>query len=394
MLHLSVFKKRGRWAVRIDLDREKNGPRHRKSYGTYRTKAEAKAKEREVLNSRARGLDLSAQSTTVEEMVERYIQNCEIRCVGMKTIERYRELLRLQVNPHIGSLTLEKLRKAHVAEFIATLTRRGNTRTGAGLAPKTIKNTLSLLATSLEWAVEMEVIQYNPASRVRSPKVPKRTAKAIDEAEACRLLEYAEAEGSLWGRLFTISLTVGARRGEVAALKWSDIDWTAGTVTICRALSKTVTAGVLVKPTKTGNVRAVKLSPMALRALQSQHAIQTAEKLKNRDYQDASWVFANPLGETLNPVSISNAFKRIATAAEISTTRLHDLRHTFASWLIADGENIETVKDALGHSTSYTTLTTYAHAVKRATAAAVESIDARLSGRHGHLMATAATLAS
>ena len=385
---MSVYKKNGRWAVRIDLDRDANGPRRRKSYGSFRTKAEAKNKEREVLASRARGLDLSAQSTTVEQLVERYIENCQTRGVSLKTIERYREMLGLQIKPFIGSTTLEKLRRAQVAEFVATLAKRGNSRNGEGLAPKTIKNVLSLLATSLEWAVEMEVILHNPASHVRSPKVPKRTAKAIDDTEARKLLEAAEAEGSLWGRLFTISLTVGARRGEVAALKWNDIDWNASTVTICRALSKTVAVGVLVKETKTGNVRTVKLSPMALRALEAQRAAQAAEKLKCEYYQGEGWIFATPLGGTLNPASISNAFKRIAKAAGNSTTRLHDLRHTFASWLIADGENIETVKDALGHSTSYTTLTTYAHAVKKATAAAVESIDARLSGRHGHQMAT------
>lgn len=385
---MSVYKKNDRWAVRIDLERDGNGPRRRKSYGTFRTKAEAKAKEREVLSGRARGLDLGAQSATVEQLVERYIENCEVRGVGLKTVERYGEMLRLQIKPFIGSATLEKLRKANVAEFVTTLAKRGNSRSGEGLAPKTIKNTLSLLATSLEWAVEMGVILHNPASRVRSPKILKRPAKAIDDTEAQKLLETAEAEGSLWGRLFTISLTVGARRGEVAALKWSDIDWNASTVTICRALSKTVAAGVLVKETKTGNIRTVKLSPMAVRALQAQRAAQAAEKLKGKYYQEQGWIFASPLGGVLNPVSISNAFTRIAKVAGISTTRLHDLRHTFASWLIADGENIETVKDALGHSTSYTTLTTYAHAVKKATAAAVESIDARLSGRRGHQMAT------
>ena len=388
---MSVFKKRGRWAVRIDLDRGANGPRRRKSYGTFRTRAEAKAKEREVLNSRARGLDLSAQSTTVQQIIERYVEDCETRGVGLKTIERYKELLRLQIKPYLGSLTLEKLRKAHIVDFVSTLAKRGNTRTKCGLAPKTIKNTISLLSSSLEWAVEMEIIENNPASRIRSPKIPKCTAKAIDALEARNLLKAAEAEGSLWCRLFTISLTVGARRGEVAALKWSDVDWSAGSVTISRALSKTITAGVLVKSTKTGNVRTVKLSAMALRALHAQRAAQAAEKLRTEYYEDDAWIFATPLGQNLNPISISNAFKRIATEAKISTTRLHDLRHTFASWLIADGENIETVKDALGHSTSYTTLTTYSHCVKKATSASVESIDARLSGPHGHQMATAAT---
>ena len=222
---------------------------------------------------------------------------------------------------------------------------------------------------------------------MRLPKIGKRTAKAIDAEEAQRLLQAAEAEGYLWGRLFTVSLTVGARRGEVAALKMDDVDWNAGTVTISRALSKTVTAGVIVKPTKTGNVRTVKLSPMALAAVRAQRAAVAAEKLKRGTTRTMAGSLPDRWGATLNPASITNAFKRIAVAARISTTRLHDLRHTFASWLLASGENVETVRDALGHSTSYTTLTVYGHAIKKATQAAVESIDRKLQDQ-GHQMAT------
>lgn len=377
---MAVYKRGDKWAVRVS--KHVGGKRIRKSGGLFTRKKDADAKEREMLQQLGVGIDITQQTMTIAQLIERYITNCEARNIGTKSIERYRELAANQINPYIGTVTLEDLRKSHVVHLIEKLATCGNVRTKKALAPKSIKHAISLLRTALDWAVDMEIIVRNVAHHARLPKVKRREAKAIDGDEARRLLASAASERGPWGRLFTVALTIGARRGEVAALKWSDVDFEGGTVTIRRALSQTRTKGTFLKETKTDQERTVKLSPAAVSALKAQRVTQAKERLRHaQDYQRNDFVFANPLGETLHPNAISNAFHRIATAAGLSTTRLHDLRHTFASWLLESGENIETVRDALGHSTSYTTLTVYGHVMKKAQAASVAVIDERLEAQ-------------
>lgn len=162
-----------------------------------------------------------------------------------------------------------------------------------------------------------------------------------------------------------LDYSTAARRGELLALRWSNIDSNNNTVTISASLSQTKD-GVSLKGTKIDRTRTVPLSRLALEALTRQRAMQAADKLRvGQLYCDAGFVFADELGACVSPMAATNAYARISRKARISSTRLHVLRHTAATTMLLAGVDVATTAGVLGHSTPTTTLGIYATRSRR-----------------------------
>jgi integrase len=175
----------------------------------------------------------------------------------------------------------------------------------------------------------------------------------------------------------SLALATGARRGELCALSRHDVDFEAQTVTIARSLSQTKNR-VELKGTKTGSIRRLALSRLAIDALRRQRAAQAQDKLRARgEYLEDGAVFATPVGGRVTPMAATKAFVRLAKAALISTTRLHDTRHTAATHLIVGGTDVRTAAGVLGHATANVTLSIYGHLVADAQRAAINGLGAR-----------------
>jgi integrase len=184
---VSVYKKpSGRWAVRVDLPRDADGIRKQRNLGTFRTRKEAEAVEREALQSLDRGIDLSPRIVTVAEVMRRFLEDREHRC-GAKTLERYREISRLYIEPHLGALTLARLRPAHISEWLTALRQRGGKK-ASPLSPKSVRHAHALLKSSVSWAVSMQLATTNPAAIVKSPPVSGSEVRALTPEEAQAIL--------------------------------------------------------------------------------------------------------------------------------------------------------------------------------------------------------------
>ena len=145
-------------------------------------------------------------------------------------------------------------------------------------------------------------------------------------------------------------------------------------MTIRRSLSQTK-ARVVLKGTKSGKSRTLPLSRHAIDALRRQRATQAADRLRaGGAYSDDGAIFTDELGTRVTPKAATNAFARMAEKAQISTTGLHDLRHTAATSLLVNGADVRTTAGVLGHSTPTVTLTTYAHLVADAQRDAVDRL--------------------
>lgn len=132
-------------------------------------------------------------------------------------------------------------------------------------------------------------------------------------------------------RSLVLALCTGARRGELCALRWTSVDLDNAAMTIAQCVVRT-NARFEFKGTKTGRVRTVPLNGLAVATLRAHRARQNEERLRMGElYANAGLVFANELGQPWNPDSITNAFVRLARATGISTTRLHDVRHSAAT---------------------------------------------------------------
>lgn len=369
---MSVYKiKSGNWRVVVDVDRDANGTRGRRSLGTFGTRKEAERAEREALSSRDRGIDLAPMTVTIRQLAERYLADREALGRGEKTIEEYRRIVTLYVLPHLGEKIVAKLKPAHVAEWVANLRRAGGQEARA-LSPKTVRHAFALLNAIIRWAVRMQLAGRNVCEAVTAPSASPSEAKALTSDEVRRLL--TEARDSRWSAFVTLALTTGARRGELCGLSWGDVDLESGVVTIRRSLSQTK-ARVVLKGTKSGKSRALPLSRHAVEALRRQRATQAADRLRaGSAYLDEGALFTDELGRRLTPKAATNAFARVAGKAKISTTRLHDLRHTAATTLLVGGADVRTTAGVLGHSTPNVTLATYAHLVADAQRDAIDRL--------------------
>jgi integrase len=188
-----------------------------------------------------------------------------------------------------------------------------------------------------------------------------------------------------------LALACGARRGELLALRWTDVDFDAATIAIRASISQT-RAGFFEKPTKTDHIRTVALSSHGVEALRRQRSAQAQERLASGGSSTLAMSFNVPWAALSDRVA---QVKRSAVArkAGISTERLHALRHTAASWLIASGVDVHTNASVLGHSSGNVTLGIYSHLAAGMQQSAVANIDARLDtgtagNSDGHRTAT------
>jgi integrase len=375
---MSVYKRTsGRWAVLIDLDASATGKRRRRSVGTFATRKDAERAEREALTARDRGIDLSPSTITVAQLLSRFLRDRQALGRGAKTLEEYGRLAELYIVPHVGSTLVSKLRPAHVSEWVSTILEHGG-RGGGPIAAKTARHALSLLSSALRWGLRLDLVGRNVCESVSAPSAVRSEAKALTSDEVGALT--VTARGSRWEHFVTLALRLGARRGELLALHWSDVDLTKRVVIVRGSMSQ-IKGSTVLKSTKSGRIRALPLSAGAVDALRKQRVLQREDRLRAGAVylaDPADPVFTDEIGQRLSPKAATNAYARLAKRAGISTTRLHDLRHTAATNLIAGGIDVRTAASLLGHANASVTLSVYSHVVDGAERAAIDVLSERL----------------
>ncbi len=292
---MSIYRRRsGRYQVLIDLEASAQGLRRRKATGTYRTRKEAEAAERKALEARDRGIDLSPKTVIVSELLDRYLADREALDRGAKTLQEYRGCADRLIRPHLGGIALAKLRPTRIAEWVATLLKRGGkaSRDAYGklverpLSAKSICHAFTLLNGAMRFALRMELVGRIPCDAATRPSVKRSDAKALSPDEVTRLLD--AARGTRWASFIALALSTGGRRGELCGLSWDDYDAEGGALTIRRSLSETLD-GIALKATKTGATRTLPLSRVANGALRSQRALQARTPRKRGFLRRRRW---------------------------------------------------------------------------------------------------------
>jgi integrase len=358
----------------------------RKSLGVFGTKREAESAVNEAVLNAERGIDLAPSRVTVGELLDRYLADRESLGRGAKTMDEYRRFNALYIEPRLGSFAVAKLRPGHVSEWIATLLKEGglvlkDAEKGRVLSPKTVRHAFALLSGALSWGTRVQLVARNVCELVSAPSVRPSEAKALSSDEITRLLFVSRR--SRWGGFVTLALTLGARRGELCGLNWEHVDLEVGRLTIRQSICQ-IKGSVTVKGTKSGRSRVLPLSRMAIEALNAQKALQAEDRMRVGGlYRDEGALFTDELGHRLTPRAATNAFARLAVKAGISTTRLHDTRHTAATAMLSNGVDPTTAAAILGHSSPTVTLQIYSHLVPGAQRGALDRL-----GEHIEALAT------
>jgi integrase len=344
-----------------------DGPKRKYVYG--RKYKDVERKLAEAMGDAAKGIYFDDENQTVAQYMERWLEGSAKGDLGHRAYHNYRLQIRRHINPALGRLKLSKLTAAHIQSLYAAKLRDG-------LKPSSVRYIHAVLHRALEQAVRFNLIPFNPAARVDPPKVRQEEITPLDAKQARTFL--AAARGDRFEALYVLSLTVGLRMGEALGLRWSDIDFEAKTLRVNRQLQRVRDGGGLVfgEP-KNASRRTVDLPQKAVEALRSHRKRQVEEQLRaGSNWQDYEIVFASGKGTPLDAQNIVNRFfKPLLRRAGLPNIRWHDLRHTYATLLLARETHPTYVQKSLGHASVQLTLDRYSHwmpSMGRATASAMD----------------------
>jgi integrase len=293
------------------------------------------------------------------------------------THEQYRQHVKLYLAPLLGHHRLSKLAPQHVRAFLKR-------KLEDGLSPRTVQLSLVILRRSLGQAVKDGLTGRNVAKLVDGPRVRHFEGQTLSPEDARALLD--AAKGERFEALYTAALAVGLRMGEALGLRWQDVNLDRRSLTVNRILER-IGRGhgstlQLVEPKTSRSRRTVNLSEAAVRALRAHKVRQLEERLAaGLRWQDSGLVFPNSLGKPLDPHELHNGFKALLTKAGLPNIRFHDLRHSAASLMLAQGIPLRSIQDILGHSSIALTANLYAHVGEQLRREAADAMDAVLAGR-------------
>jgi len=307
--------------------------------------------------------------------------------IRQSTLENYRGYFKNHLLPAFEDRQLDSLTTKNIQGFKAKLLNSGKKVKvdgeiiEEGLSPQTAKHVIRLLRQMFDHACDWGYLRSNPAAKVKNPKIPRREQDAYSPEEVRRFLEKLPEK---WYALFLCSIVGGLRIGEVIAMKWQNVDWERGQYFVKESWSRPQGGrpGHFSTPKTESSVAPVDLTPSCLDALRAHRKRQSEEKLKaGEKYQDQDLVFATAKGMPLGDGNLTRrVFNPALTEAKLRRIRVHDLRHTCASLLIAQNESPKYIQKQMRHSSVQVTFDTYGHLFPDTNRKASKRLDSTIFG--------------
>ena len=356
----------GRWEGRYVAGHTEEGKPIRKSV-LGKTQAEVKEKLKAALEEAGRVDVARADEYTVGAWAMNWYNLYAKPNIRESTQRSYEGFLNLRVIPVLGNIPLKKL-KARDIQKLYNDTRdhgritKGKTVKNPGLSASYVQRLHALLHNCLERAVKERLILRNPCDDCIPPKIQKHEMQILPQEDIRAYLREAERRGVL--AMFFLELCTGLRKGELAALRWEDLDVERRTLRVDKQAVAVRGGGVKVTRPKTEtSVRTLSVSKEVIRLLEEEHA----------KHPDNPYMFPSPVtGGMYYPDTVNSLHEKILKGAGLKHIRLHDMRHTAATMMLQNGVDIKTVSGMLGHYDAGFTLRTYTHTTNRQQAEAAD----------------------
>ena len=386
----SNIRRRGKsWVVYYRRD----GQQHWRS---FKTRDEAELELARAMVRKAQDQpEPTARRITLAEHAAEWLGKKRGR-VGEQTYVNYASVLNVHILPSLGHLELRRVTRKALDDFVtdwaaggpmfkdrvrlaqarerarATEERREPRPIRLGKSPKTIGNAVVVLSSLFKEAVNWNRIAASPAAgleRPRDDRAPEDRMHPLDPAGLRALVD--AADGQLARALLVTAAMTGMRRGELAGLRWRDVDYTNRRVWVRRSIGL---GGTVKEPKTKRSVRAIALPKMVADELELHWKASTF-----RDSGD--YVFASSTGTPLDGRNIvRELFEPALRKAKLPRVRFHDLRHSYASLLIAQGTHIKVISDQLGHASVQTTIDRYGHLFENAYADVTAELETAWKG--------------
>jgi integrase len=336
-----IAKRRGRYVIDFY---DNQGKRRWKTLPKDARKKDANKALREIEDLLEKGIYLpDKRIPTFKTLGADWLQQKKPN-IRESTWEMYERHLKLHFG-EIDNLKINRITIATVEKFISKRQRDS-------MNINTLRKLIVTFNQVLNYAVRRRLIDYNPVRDAERPK-----GLGIEEKEIVSVLTPYEIKAFLnevkehkYRVLFMLAIMSGVRRGELLGLKWDAVDWKNNQIRIKR----TFNSGKWYQPKTKASNRSIDIGPSMMMELRKWKLVCPVSKL--------NLVFPNEQGEPIEPTYLRREhFYPALKAAGAKQIRFHDLRHTYASILIKQGENLKYIQSQLGHANPSVTLNTYSH---------------------------------
>lgn len=308
----------------------------------------------------------AAKILTLRQYGERVFMPSKAVTMSENSRSNYQGYLDKKIYPALGDLKLPEITPAQITALLLDIQAEGK-------AHSTVIKLYTILHSFFKMAYLGDVIDRNPMDKVERPKPRKSEATAEEHqsytpAEVQRLFQALEDEPLKWRALVHLLIDTGIRRGECCALRWQDVDFATGSITVSGNLCYTVAKGVYLDTPKNGRARTVYAGAATLALLRQLRGQQARKAI-------SAYIFTQETSpEPMHPQSPTRYLKKLSERYGIPDLHPHKLRHTFASIAITNGADVASVSEALGHSDKAVTLRMYTHASEESISQAAQIV--------------------
>lgn len=350
-----ITKRGSGYSIVIDIGNDpQTGKRQQKRFSGYKSKKIAENAIATIIHQLEQGTFILPTSTTLREFLEYWLNQRKTK-LSPTTVNSYEVVINNHLIPSLGNIKLTDLRPLTINEYYNTKLET--------LSGRTVLHHHRMLRKALQDAVNWQVIKNNPCDSVESPKAKKYRADVYDKEDIKKLI--TALSGHELEAHVSLALFLGLRRGELLALKWSDINYKDSTITIQSNLVVANSNLVLKEPKTEDSMRTIVLTHEILEILRKYKISQKEQKLRfGKHYKDDDFIFTKEDGELINPGSFSHTFSDFLKKSNLRHIRLHDLRHTNATLMLMSNIPAKVASARLGHSNVSTTLDIYSHVLK------------------------------
>ena len=317
---------------------------------------------------------------TTEKTFRRFIEDDFLALHNTELKPTSREFYKnISVRPlnYFGNMTLSKITSLDVEKFMAQL-RTVQQKNGKPLSAKTLRHIYAFLTVSFGFAEKHDLISRNPMSKITPPKLEKKKIDFLDEADAKKFLEILKTAPLRWQVLMETLICLGLRRGEAAALMWSDFNFDEGTLTVQRNVTYVPGSGLQIGTPKTDS--SIRVLPVPAALICNIKKWQKEQAAPHGSTLIGAYTFAD-IKDPFSPIRpdrITQWLRRFEKEHGLKEVSPHDLRHTAATLLLSGGANVKAVQEILGHADSSTTLNFYTAAIKEDLKEATDNLGAAL----------------
>lgn len=305
-----------------------------------------------------------------EEFSQIWLNNVPKPRVKLSTYRGYKSDINRHLIPAFGDKLLKEILQEDIEEFLSELLDSLNS--------KTVNNIRLTMLMIMDYARRRKYIVENPIADIRPFKVDHKEMDFLNPKEIRLVLKHAEEP---FKTLLLTAILTGMRRGELLALQWGDIDWNSNSLFVRRALDWRYGKNAyreeenwpFTTPKTKNAIRAIVMSPRLKQALEIHKIYAPVNEL--------DLVFSNAEGNPIDPENmVKREFYFTLSLAGLRRIRFHDLRHTYATILISQNENLKFIQSQLGHASVQTTIDRYGHLLPVNQLAIGSKIDEKIFG--------------